>query len=315
MNNRIQIIFISSNSRSGSTILERTLGQLPNFCSVGEVHNLWNRGILDEQLCGCGKPLPYCDFWRNVLELAFNSKNLKDYAKEINNLAVLVTRYRYMFIKHLPNWMRGKSYPHIQTQSYINILADLYNAIAKITENQIIIDSSKLARYASLISEIPNTDIHIIHLVRDSRAVVFSHQRKKLRPEITDRRVFMDIVPWQSVCYDWSVNNLSTTFLKSPNIMSRTFLRYEDFVNDPITSLKIITENLNVENLNLDTLFTKEKKIFLKKNHTISGNPSRFQVGEILLDPDFEWTRIMSKELKTKVTIATFPFLFKYKYL
>src|SRR5438105_268964 len=57
--------------RSGSTLVERILGQLPGFCSAGEIVFLWQRGLIDGQLCGCGAPVPECDFWARVGKSAY----------------------------------------------------------------------------------------------------------------------------------------------------------------------------------------------------------------------------------------------------
>ena len=56
-----KVLYIGGFGRSGSTLVERILGQLPGFCSAGEIVFLWQRGLIDGQLCGCGVPVPECD--------------------------------------------------------------------------------------------------------------------------------------------------------------------------------------------------------------------------------------------------------------
>ena len=61
-----KVLYIGGFGRSGSTLVERILGQLPGFCSAGEIVFLWQRGLIDGQLCGCGVPVPECEFWSRV---------------------------------------------------------------------------------------------------------------------------------------------------------------------------------------------------------------------------------------------------------
>jgi len=37
----------------------------------------------------------------------------------------------------------------------------------------------------------PSVELYVLHLVRDSRAVVYSSQRKKIRPEVTDKELYL----------------------------------------------------------------------------------------------------------------------------
>src|SRR4051794_1644797 len=55
-------------SRSGSTLLDRLLGEFSGAISLGEVHQIWARGYLSNHLCGCGLAFQDCPFWREVTE-------------------------------------------------------------------------------------------------------------------------------------------------------------------------------------------------------------------------------------------------------
>ena len=47
------------------------LGELPGCVSVGELCHLWERGVLENRLCGCGAAFSDCPFWSQVGEAAF----------------------------------------------------------------------------------------------------------------------------------------------------------------------------------------------------------------------------------------------------
>ena len=69
----LNLIYIGGYGRSGSTLLDRMLGQLDDVCAVGELRHIWERGLVEDQLCGCGTPFWQCPFWSLVLEEAFGS--------------------------------------------------------------------------------------------------------------------------------------------------------------------------------------------------------------------------------------------------
>src|SRR3712207_4624499 len=65
------VLYLGGLGRSGTTVLERVLGELPGACSVGELVHLWQRGVLDDETCGCGEPFSRCPFWSEVGRRAF----------------------------------------------------------------------------------------------------------------------------------------------------------------------------------------------------------------------------------------------------
>src|SRR5579859_7845615 len=64
------VIYIAGSGRSGSTIMERVLGEMPGFVNVGELIDLARRAR-DEERCGCGMAFSDCPFWMGVGERAF----------------------------------------------------------------------------------------------------------------------------------------------------------------------------------------------------------------------------------------------------
>src|SRR4029450_12109098 len=63
---RPTVLYLGGLGRSGTTVLERVLGELPGVCSVGELVHLWRRGVLDDETCGCGSAFSACPFWSEV---------------------------------------------------------------------------------------------------------------------------------------------------------------------------------------------------------------------------------------------------------
>src|SRR5688500_16707278 len=67
----VTVAYIGGSGRSGSTLLVRLLGSLDGVISVGELAYVWNYGLINNNLCGCGQPFRECDFWRAVFDEAF----------------------------------------------------------------------------------------------------------------------------------------------------------------------------------------------------------------------------------------------------
>ena len=75
------VLFIAGWGRSGSTLLDRMLGQVPGVFSAGELRDIWERGVREDRLCGCGQPFRECAVWRKVGEVAFGGWDALDLAE------------------------------------------------------------------------------------------------------------------------------------------------------------------------------------------------------------------------------------------
>ncbi|HMB70712.1 MAG TPA: sulfotransferase, partial [bacterium] len=68
---RLKVLYIAGNGRSGSTLLDVILGQIPGFFPVGEVRNVWDYGVVENRPCGCGEAFHDCPFWSRILSGAY----------------------------------------------------------------------------------------------------------------------------------------------------------------------------------------------------------------------------------------------------
>ena len=67
-----RVLYLGGLGRSGTTLVERLLGELPNVCALGEVVHLWQRDIVDDERCGCGESFSRCAFWTAVGKRDYN---------------------------------------------------------------------------------------------------------------------------------------------------------------------------------------------------------------------------------------------------
>src|SRR5438874_767855 len=62
----LRILFIVGMGRSGTTLLELLLGRLEGWVAGGELRRYWHGASIPGWVCGCGRLLADCDFWRQV---------------------------------------------------------------------------------------------------------------------------------------------------------------------------------------------------------------------------------------------------------
>lgn len=65
------VLFIGGWGRSGSTLVDRLTGRLDGVVAVGELRDVWQRGVVEDRLCGCGQRFSACPFWQEVGQRAF----------------------------------------------------------------------------------------------------------------------------------------------------------------------------------------------------------------------------------------------------
>ena len=66
MNEKINLIYIVSNGRSGSTLLDMLLGNHSNCFTTGEFQMLPADLMFNTQPCGCGSSISSCEFWTKI---------------------------------------------------------------------------------------------------------------------------------------------------------------------------------------------------------------------------------------------------------
>jgi sulfotransferase family protein len=305
--NGVKVLYIAGWGRSGSTILSSILGQIDGLFSVGEIRYIWDRALLENRLCGCGSPFRGCPVWAKVLDGAFGGAGEMDVDRIIRLRESMRTR-------HLPLTLfpKGRRVLRSGLVEYAEILGKLYRAVQSTTGSKVIVDSSKFPSYAWALDTVPAIDLYVVHLVRDPRGVAYSWQRRKRQPDTEDLVHMESRDPVESSLF-WIVWNLATeTFWgRFPRRYFR--LRYEDFVDEPRAAVGRILDLLQEEATALP--FVGDREVKLTANHTVSGNPNRFQTGMVTLQPDVEWKEKMKYKDRALTTLLTWPLLLRYGYV
>lgn len=297
----MNVVSIGGASRSGSTLLALLLGRLGRSFVVGELRYVWTRGYSQNQLCGCGEPFRRCEFWREVIEETYGRFD----RVPVKELAALQRAVGQMW--HLPTLLSPVASRRRRSvvRGYAEHLAVLTSAILKVSGADTIVDSSKLPTYCYLLSQMPDAEIRLIHLVRDSRAVAFSFMRKKRKPDIHWKQAYMRrFSPFES-SLDWNLLNVGMEMVRRTPVRS-DLVRYEDLALDPDAVLdRLVPSAANG---------SRGREVRLDINHSVSGNPLRFSHGTITIRPDREWMALMKRGDRSVVTAMTWPLLVRYGY-
>lgn len=304
---RVKVLYIAGSGRSGSTILDRILGQLDGFFSVGELCNLWDRGLVAHRKCGCGVPVHQCPTWRAILARGFGRQ-----PDETEASRVIALRRGWVRVRHIPRVLatRRRRQPH-DGDELLDVLARLYAAVREQTGCRVIVDSSKAPLYAELLARIPSIDLHVVHLVRDPRATAYSWLRKKQLPDFDDARQMQRLRPLKSSGL-WTLWQTMSELLMGRPPGRYLRLRYEDFVADPEPAVRRVAALVGEEPSWLP--FVSAAAVRLQVTHSVSGNPNRFETGPVQLRPDTEWVDGLGRAHRALVTAVTWPLLLRYRY-
>jgi hypothetical protein len=177
---------------------------------------------------------------------------------------------------------------------------------------RVVVDSSKLATYLALLAEVPSLEVHVVHLVRDPRAVAHSW----LRPLVTDPDGCSTMPQFGAVksAALWLIMNASVEWVARRLRLPYVRVRYEDLVKDPARIVGHIRSGiLTDKDSGSGNASPLEEDIDLGVAHSISGNPMRFQQGRMSVVEDADW-RADPWRRRAIVSAITFPFRWRYGY-
>jgi Sulfotransferase family len=307
------VVYLAGLGRSGSTLLERLLGEMPGACPAGEVVHMWLRGVRDGERCGCGQPFGSCPFWRQVGQAAFGGWDQVD-VDRITRLRARVDRARFLPQLASPV-LRHRLQPALD--EYVAYYQRTYAAIGQISGSVVVIDSSKHASLAFCLRSSPGLDLRVVHVVRDPRAVAYSWGKIVDRPEAASGSQMSTYTP-ASAALRWNLQNSALQLLSQLGTPTLR-VRYEDFTAAPAATLGRIAAFAGLpggpEFGFLGTDGPGRWWAELGATHTASGNPMRFTTGRIRIRHDDTWQTAMVAGSRRTVTTLTLPLLMRYGYL
>lgn len=285
----VRVLYIMGVPRSGSTIIDKILGNHNHIVSVGELINLPINGWCNNEYCSCGEHANSCSFWSKVQqEWMRNSEinNIQEYIKLQNTMDQLWNRFKSF---SMPANLKD------EFDAYANMTISLYRAIQNISNKSVIVDSSKNPLRAFILSMIPGIDLSIIHLVRDAGGVSWSKKKSFKKDEQAGVQVDFKSSPIWRTAINWCRINLRCNWVrKQLDSKCSIVVCYEDFIVNPEKSLSRIGQLID-EDFN-KVIVSLQNDNLNAAGHIIAGNRLRM-MPTIKLKIDNEWkTRLLLYE-------------------
>jgi len=296
----VTVLCITGWCRNGSTIIGNVLNEVPGFMHVGELHFLWKNaaGLGANSRCGCGEPLTACPYWSaRIAELLPDGALLDRYAAEVvrRQRACVRTRHTWRVLRRGP---AGRD-----IAAHADLMARTYQAIARSAGASVIVDTSKVPGEAALLPRLPGLRPCFVHLVRDPRAVAASWRLPK---------DYVYAMPAAKSTAYWAGFNLAARAIVRRYPERSMVLRYEEFIASPRQAIGALLALCGADEAANPV---RDRTIDLHGNHTVTGNPDRFQAGRtVLRGSDDRWLTELPRRARTAATLLAWPMLRGYGY-
>jgi hypothetical protein len=291
--NKIKLIYIASNGRSGSTLLDMLLGKHNECYTLGEFQMMPIDFKNNTQPCGCSKKVSECELWTKIY-----NKN-----KEIINNGT-ISRFREFDGGKVLRWAElleiffSKPANHKQKELYgednYQVLDTVYNHLQD-KDIRYFVDASKDSYRLKWLIQSGYFEIKVLHIIKKPEAFVYSMTKDKeglKKLYMTLRMTFRWIVE-NSIIY-----KVAHKYATKDNYYK---VNYEELAGNFDNEINRIFNFLELEvssNLYNDG--------FMHTNHAISGNFMRFKSPKISLDT--KWKEKMGMVFKNIVNTLTYTF-------
>jgi hypothetical protein len=305
-----KVLYIGGYSRSGSTLLDCMLGQLPGVFSTGELAYIWSHGLRENRLCGCGERFLDCPFWTRVGETAFGGWEQVDVDRMVG-LERAVNRHRYvpmLLVPQISPAFRRK------LEEYASVLGRIYRGILVVSGAHLIVDSTIDPAYGFVLTHVKDLDVELVHMVRDSRATAFSWTRWQRRHDRVDTVMYQRRFHPATTAARWVIYHLLIHLLARRTARPRTRVLYEHVVASPKDQIRRIMRNIGEAVDETQLAFLAPGEAVLATNHTVAGSLMRLKKGPLPIRLDDEWRNALTSSQRSLVTLITWPLLRAYGY-
>lgn len=311
----VSVVFLMGFRQSGTTIMASVLGSMERFTDLGEVHNVWGQRGRGWPKCGCQLSVSACPFWGQIvvgssLEELPSRPPLERHPVDPRPIEELRTEWERRWRKSRLGLGRLHDGANGIGRRYMSVMEQVYNKAAAKDGRLVVVDSSKNPAYAALLNWMPGVESHLVHVVRDPRAALWSRLRKSRTRSVADES---PVLAARFAASWMRTNLLSEIVMRNHDVGSTTRVRYEDFIADPERTLRQIAALTDVEAGTLPLQGTHTA--VLRAHHTASGNARvRFKSGPVELRLDDEWRSGLDPSSRRAVTALTSPLLIRYRY-
>ncbi len=301
---QLKIVYIASNGRSGSTVLDLLLGAHAACWTLGEFYVLPWELRTHTKPCGCGVSVEQCPFWGSIVQEqqeVLRHGSIDRFRDSYNGgRPVRWGEYRFLSSASARHRERRRQSLEKYGQDNLKVLGRVLEKARAVKGEQVqwLVDASKSVYRLLWLKESGMFDVRVVHLVKDPRAYVYSMCRGM--SGLSRASMFAKAV------LRWNIeNHLFNSVLRAhfkPEECLR--LRYNELATDPRNTLKQVSDWLNLPSD--DELAVK----FRDENHGIAGNPSRFEATGVRLDE--KWRFELGRGTRHFVRLVSAPLAARY---
>ncbi|GAB4085420.1 hypothetical protein GCM10028784_20500 [Myceligenerans cantabricum] len=296
----IPLLYITGWTRSGSTLLGNILGELDGVDHVGELHYLWQNGVLQQgtnSLCGCGVAVADCPRWAPVVRASVTAGD-HDVMPELQRRHLRTRHTLRRLLEH-----RGVLHRPGGAQESLRRMVALYGEMrAAGFGRRLIVDGSKFPAEPATLLGCPDIDLRVLHVVRDPRSTAVSYQSAK---EYID-----PMGPWRSSGY-WVAFNAASEAVGRAAGDRYLRVRHEDLCASPRAVLRQIFDFAGIPD---EIPMSPDEAVELGVNHTVTGNPDRLTTGATTIRRGPGWAGRLTRAQATHATVPALPLLARYHY-
>jgi hypothetical protein len=305
---RVKVIYIAGWGRSGSNLLEHTLGQIDGWLACGEVNRIWH-----DVLCRCDAAPLDCVFWGPVLRKALDRNPELDpsWVRAVHDR--WLDRNPYRFVTTARAESRTDREDSHSLRLYAALMADVYRLAAQAAEARVLVDCSKGALLAYLIAKLTDIDLYVLHLVRDPRGCAHSFGKRKLKRADPPR--FLRQVGPAASSFNWLGRNaIIDAVIRRERGQRYLRVRYEDFTAAPVSTIRSICSSVGETLDSIPFLDDETVPAGPRPNHIIGGNPPAASGGAIRIRRDEQWRSRMGTRPRMLATLVAAPLMPRYGY-
>ncbi len=305
----LKVLYVGGMPRSGSTLTDLMLHQLPGHVGVGELYYLWRNGLAHDGLCACGERFSACDFWSEVGRVAFGGWD------QVEATDVMALQDRVDRTSRIPLLLSPVRPPGFarDLRSYSEVLRRLYRAIVEVSGHEVVVDSSKRPSLAFVLRTMDDVRLDVAHVVRDPRGVAFSFAKHVALPDGAALKSEMPRSTTRKVGRRWVTVNATISSLRWFGVPV-TRVRYEDLVAAPQRELERLLELTGAERGPDPFGFVGPDGITVPRTHVVAGGRIRLGTGSMALRLDEQWRRDMPTRSRRLVELMTAPVRRRYGY-
>jgi hypothetical protein len=281
MDSKINLIYLASIGRSGSTLLESMLGAHSRIATCGEIH-IWPHEIAQGGVrpCSCGQSVLTCPFW---VEMQKRSNPLHQPHPRIHFFREQHNAGKTIRWERLQEFGRNQV-PH-QTARQIEQFGQnneaVFRSFLDLMQSQLgrdiqwIVDSSKDPYRLLWLIRSNLFNIKVLHVVKNPRAFIYSVTKNIQESSLRQ----LQVTAKQSL--KWSIENYLISQIARHHLAASDYylVNYEKLAAEPAQTFQAICQMIGCE-------FEAQAVSNFRQGsiHTIAGNPMRYETRGIVLD-------------------------------